>query len=205
MILVRLFMRNTSSRRRGLLLLLALGGTVFTFSSVRAQSTTGNSAQQQADTQPSTPPQDPIGQLNLTPEQRVKIRAIREENKQERAAINRRVREAQIAFDEALDADNPSEEMTERRARELGEAQAAAIRMRAVTEIKIRRVLTPEQLRTLRQLRLEVQRARQEQRLENRANQRGGANGRPLPNQRNGAGPLNPQQRRNGLPRRPRP
>jgi len=42
---------------------------------------------------------------------------------------------------------------------------------------------------------------RQEQRIENG----GGNQGRrgPLPNQRNGIGPLNPQQRRNGLPRRP--
>lgn len=204
MILARLFMRNTSGRRRGLLLLLALGGAVFAFSSARAQSTTGNSQQQQPETQQNAPPQDPVAQLNLSPEQRLKIRAIREQNKGERAAINRRVRDAQVALDEALDSDNPSEEMIERRARELGEAQAAAIRMRAITEIRIRRVLTLEQLATLRQL----QRARLEERLENRANgtRGGGVNGpRPL-NQRNGVGPLNPrQQRRNDLPRRPRP
>ena len=204
MILARLFMRNTSGRRRGLLLLLALGSAVFAFSSARAQSTTGNSQQQQPETQQNTPPQDPVAQLNLSPEQRLKIRAIREQNKGERAAINRRVRDAQVALDEALDSDNPSEEMIERRARELGEAQAAAIRMRAITEIRIRRVLTLEQLATLRQL----QRARLEERLENRGNgnRGGGVNGpRPL-NQRNGVGPLNPrQQRRNDLPRRPRP
>lgn len=203
-------MRNILRKRSWSLLWLALGALIVSVSPAQAQSGAGNAQQSRpADAQQSNPPQDPIAQLNVTPEQRVKIRAIREQNKEERTAISRRVRDAQIALDETLDSDNPSEELIERRAHELGEAQAALIRMRALTEIRIRRVLTPDQLSTLRQLRLEAQKARQEQRLENRANQSnrgGGVNGRALPNQRNGVRPLNQQQqRRNGLPRKPGP
>ncbi len=96
---------------------------------------------------------DPIRQLNLTPEQVGKIRAIREQNKDERFMVNQRLRQAQRAMDEAVDADNSSEALIEQRARVLAEAQAAATRMRAITEVRIRRILTPEQLAKLRMLR----------------------------------------------------
>src|SRR5215212_3000679 len=46
---------------------------------------------------------DPIEQLRLMPEQRQRIRMIFEENKNERQSINRRVREANVALDQALD------------------------------------------------------------------------------------------------------
>ena len=98
---------------------------------------------------------DPIRQLNLTPEQREQIRAIREGNKVERAEINQRVREANRALEEALDSDSPDEAVVEQRMRDLGAAQAAAMRMRILTEVRIRRVLTREQLVILRNLRLQ--------------------------------------------------
>ena len=157
---------------------------------------------QETSAQPAGALQDPIAQLNLTPEQRQKIRAIREQSKDERALINKRLRETRIALDQALDADTPNEALIEQRAREAGEAEAASIRLRALTETRIRRVLTPEQINTLRQLRAQAQQIR-EQRLENRADDvRGrGVNGRGLPNQRNG---ILPGRRDNPL-RRPRP
>src|SRR5215212_8186315 len=49
------------------------------------------------------PAPDPIEQLRLTPDQRQRIRMIFEENKDERQSINRRVREANVALDQALD------------------------------------------------------------------------------------------------------
>lgn len=186
--------------KRTWFLLLALSATIGACSSAQAQSGAANAQQPpQPEAQQIAPSQDPIRALNLAAEQLAKIRAIREQNREERAAINHRVRVGRLALDEALDADNPSEELVERRARELGEAQAAALRMQAITEVKIRRVLTLEQLDRLRQLRLDAQRAR-ERRLETRGNPgnpRIRANGRrPLPNQGNGVGPLNQQQRR---------
>jgi len=102
------------------------------------------------------PPPDPITQLQLTPDQRQRVRMILEENKVERQSINRRVREANVALDQALDADRTDENVIEQRINDLAAAQAAQTRMRIHTEMKIRRELTPEQLATLRRLRLQV-------------------------------------------------
>jgi Spy/CpxP family protein refolding chaperone len=116
--------------------------------------------------------------LGLTPDQMEKIRAIRQENAGEGQAIRRRVRQAQRALDQAIYSDNTDEAGIERLARELSDAQAAEVRMRAMTELKIRRVLTAEQLTTFRRIRQERLRAQMERRLEN------GDQQRPLGNQR---------------------
>ena len=106
---------------------------------------------------PLTPGQpDPIEQLRLTPDQRQAIRRIVAENKDERQTTNQRVREANIALDQALDNDPPDENLIEQRINELAAAQAAQLRLRIHTEIKIRRILRPEQVATLRRLRLQV-------------------------------------------------
>lgn len=105
-------------------------------------------------TAPPTP--DPIEQLHLTPDQRQRIRLIFEENKNERQSINRRVREANVALDQALDAEPTDETVIDQRLNELATAQAAQMRMRIYTELKIRRELRPEQLVTLRHLRLQA-------------------------------------------------
>jgi Spy/CpxP family protein refolding chaperone len=105
---------------------------------------------------PPPPAPDPIEQLRLAPEQRQRIRIILNENKDERQSINRRVREANVLLDQALDADPTNENVIEQRINELATAQAAQMRMRIHTEMKIRRELTPEQLATLRRLRLQV-------------------------------------------------
>ena len=99
---------------------------------------------------------DPIEQLRLAPEQRQRIRLILEENKDERQSINRRVREANVALDQALDADPMDETVIDQRVNELAAAQAAQMRMRIQTEVKIRRELRPEQLAILRRLRLQA-------------------------------------------------
>ena len=103
-----------------------------------------------------SPAPDPIEQLRLTPEQRQRIRMIFEENKEERQSVNRRVREANVALDQALDAEPANENLIDQRLNELATAQAAQMRMRVYTELKIRRELRPEQITTLRRLRLQV-------------------------------------------------
>lgn len=104
-----------------------------------------------------TPPApDPIEQLRLTPEQRQRIRIILEGNKEERQQINRRLREANVALDQALDTEPTDEGVIDQRLNELATAQAAQMRMRIQTELKIRRELRPEQLATLRRLRLQA-------------------------------------------------
>jgi Spy/CpxP family protein refolding chaperone len=102
------------------------------------------------------PAADPIEQLRLTPEQQQRIRIILEGNKEERQQINRRLREANVALDQALDTEPTDETVIDQRLTELAAAQAAQMRMRIQTELKIRRELRPEQLATLRRLRLQA-------------------------------------------------
>ena len=99
---------------------------------------------------------DPIEQLRLTPDQRQGIRRIVAESQAERQSTNRRVREANVALDQALDTEPTDENLIEQRINELALAQAAQLRMRIHTEMRIRRVLRPEQLATLRRLRLQL-------------------------------------------------
>jgi Spy/CpxP family protein refolding chaperone len=126
---------------------------------------------------------DPIRDLNLSPEQRERIRAIREETRDERAAINQRLRETNRALEEVLDSDNPSDSVVEKHLRDVAEAQAASLRMRISTEMKVRRVLTPDQLLTLRTLRQNARNLRRERQLENNEmRRRNGLERRRLPN-----------------------
>src|SRR5882724_7954182 len=90
---------NTNFAKEKLLLLTAVLALLFAVSATAV----AQDPDQQPDTQQSSP-DDPIRQLNLTPEQRQKIRAIAEENREERVRINRRLREAQFALEQTLDA-----------------------------------------------------------------------------------------------------
>ena len=123
-------------------------------------------------------PADPIEHLHLTPEQRQRIRVILEQNKLERQSTNRRVREANVALDQALDADPVNESVIEQRVNELAAAQAAQLRMRIATEIKIRRELRPEQIAILRSRRLQIRDVVGPQRPANTFTQRPGPNRR---------------------------
>ena len=197
-------MKTIRSKRNLSLLALALGLTVTTPSFAQEPTPIAGQQPQQAVAQQPPANQDPIESLKLTPEQREQVRTIREANKDQRAAVNQQLRQAQLALEDALDSDNPNETLVEQRAREVGEAQAAAIRMRSLQEVRIRRVLTTEQQSTLRQLRLEARHLqewrRQQQRLQNQTNQ--GRRPGNLPNQRTNALPA-PGARRNGPPRKP--
>ena len=119
--------------------------------------------QEQTDAQPRANVQDPIRQLNLTPEQREKIRAIREQLREERASVGQRLQESNRTLQSALDADSPDEAVLENLIKEVAAAQAAAMRLRILSEVRIRRVLTREQIETLRHLQMH---ARQERRMD---------------------------------------
>ncbi|MDT4969770.1 MAG: motif family protein [Acidobacteriota bacterium] len=162
-------------------------------------------------------------QLGLSEEQMGKIRSIREQNRVDGQAIRRRVNLAQRALDQAIYSDAVNETEVEQRARELAAAQAAEVRLRAMTELNIRRVLTAEQLTTFRAIRLQRMRDAQMRRREN-AEEGGPAGSRRLENGlgtppkrerdqgrpgevRQGNGTINPAliPRRANLPRRIRP
>jgi len=154
--------------------------------------------------QPSAAPEpqqggDLIRQLNLTPEQREQIRSIRVNNSGERAAIKSQLDEANRALEEALNSETPDEAVVEQRLREVASAQAAATRMRVLTEIRIRRVLTQEQRKILKSLQLEAQQYRRERRLDNALQRQERRDARGV-NQRNGLGPVLPR-RENQRPR----
>lgn len=99
--------------------------------------------------------------LGLTPDQIAKIRGIRQQNSYEWQAARRRLNQAQRALDQAIYSDEASETEVEDRAREVAAAQADEVRLRARTELSIRRVLTPQQLSAFRIIRR--QRIRQAQ------------------------------------------
>ena len=154
----------------------------------------------QAAQQPSAAPEpqqggDLIRQLNLTPEQREQIRSIRVNNSGERTAIKERLEEANRSLEEALNSESPDEAVVEQRLRDVASAQAAAMRMRILTEIRIRRVLTAEQRKVLRSLQQEAIQARRERRLDNALQRQERRNARPRGvNQRNGLGPILPRR-----------
>ena len=108
---------------------------------------------------------DPIRQLNLTPEQREQIRAIRQNNQNERAAVGQKLREANIALEQALSVENPEEVVVEQRLKEVAAAQASQMRLRVLSEIRIRRVLTPDQRVLLRSLQQQAKENRRERML----------------------------------------
>lgn len=123
------------------------------------------------------PPRRDVGgglllELNLTTEQRSQLREIRVQSDEQARALSRRLNAARRALDDTIYADAVDEAVIEQRVREVSEAQAALVRLRAQTELRVRRVLTPEQLQSFRELR---QRARLRQRGRGR---RGGRNPR---------------------------
>lgn len=168
-------------------LLLPLGLTLAFSASAGARSFQ-DPEPESAETQPAKA-DDPIRQLNLSPEQRQRIRAITEEHREQRQRINRQLRETQFALEQTLDTDNPSEDMVEQRIRDVANAHAAQIRMRVTQELKIRSVLTPDQVSIWRSLRDRNQNLRR--RLNNARESR-----RNLPDRPNGLTPLSPRERR---------
>lgn len=170
---------------------------------VAVSSIHGQAQQQQAQPEQSQQSQvdDPVRQLNLSPEQRERIRSIREQTKAERVAINERLRETNRALEEALNVDNPDEAVVEQRMRDVAAAQAASMRMRILTEVRIRRVLNSEQLSILRTLRQQARQVGRDRILNGSRQRRQQRIDRGLQNRRNGLGPLFP---RRGLQRRSR-
>lgn len=97
---------------------------------------------------------DLVRALNLSPEQRAEIARIRREVEPQTRAANLRVRRARLALEEAVYAAVADESLIEPRAAEVAAAEGARARLRAQTELRIRRLLTPDQLNAFRELRL---------------------------------------------------
>ena len=100
--------------------------------------------------------------LNLTAEQRAEIARIRRETEEQNRSIGQRIRRSRRALEEAIYSPAVDEQIVEERAREVAAGEAARVRLRAQTELRIRRLLTPQQLDVFRELRRRaMQRGRQ--------------------------------------------
>ena len=121
--------------------------------------------QQPSEEAPATDAASLLSQLNLTASQVTQMREIREQSVPQARELARRLNQARRALDESIYSDSLDEALVEQRAREFSEAQAAVVRLRAQTELRVRRVLTPEQLQTFRDLRIS---ARRQQRIQRR-------------------------------------
>jgi len=134
---------------------------------VRAQTPTPQNpvepAQTQMQTQPNQANQLPdFAELNLSPDQIQKIRAINAELKDQRQAAGMKLRQAQRALAEAVESPTANESLIEQRSHELADAQATTIRLRSLTEARILQVMTPEQRIRLREMRQRNQALRRE-------------------------------------------
>lgn len=149
------------------LLFLTLG-----FSAVKAQNP-DNVQKQQFDE-----PQRPqlLRELGLKPDQIRQIKMINGENREKMREANLRLREARKNLDAAIYSDYASDELVETVLREFQNAQAQVIKIRTMTELAIRKILTPEQLVRFRELR--------EKFVEFRQNRRELRRGMPPPQKR---------------------
>lgn len=136
-----------------------------------------------------------LAQLNLTPEQIQKWRAINAELKDGQQAANLRLRQARRALAEAIESPNSNEELIKQRATDVSEAQAATTQLQALRQARILQMLTPEQRIKLREIRQQNQAAR---RPNNQQLPRNGLGRRQdgLPRNANSAAPLGPRQRK---------
>ena len=136
-----------------------------------------------------------LAQLNLTPEQIQKWRAINAELKDGQQAAGLRLRQARRALAEAIESPTSNEELIKQRAREASEAQAAMTQLQALRQARILQMLTPEQRIKLREIRQQNQATR---RPNNQQLPRNGLGRRQdgLPRNANGAAPLGPKQRK---------
>ena len=141
-------------------------------------------------------------ELNLTPEQIQKWRAINAELKDQQQAANQRLRLARRALADAVESPNPNEELIKQRARDVSEAQAATTQLQALKESRILQTLTPEQRVKLKEIRERNQALIRErnQALRRNGNQQLPRNGLgrpgPAPRNPNTVAPITPKQRK---------
>lgn len=160
---------------KGLALGLAVSAALLSAAGLEARAQGGRQEQEPPPREGVAPPARPrdvaslLRLLNLTPEQVEQLRALREQHEAEARPLLRRLGQARRALDEAIFADVLDEELIRERAREAAEAQAALLRLNTLAEVRVRRVLTAEQLQRFRDLRREAQ-ARQRLRRQQRRN-----------------------------------
>lgn len=136
---------------------------------------------------PNIQPRRLFEQLGLSREQIQQIRRINQERQPLMREAQDNMRDATRALDQAIYAETVSEETVQARLKDVQEVQAVIVRVRATTELEIRKVLTAAQLAKFIKLREEAMREREQRRMENedRPNQpRNNQNLQQRPNKR---------------------
>jgi len=96
---------------------------------------------------------DLLKTLGLSPDQQEQIRQINIERKPQMRAAQDRLREANRNLDQAIYADIVNDSVIQMRLKDVQSAQAELIRIRSMTELAVRQILTPEQLQKFRDVR----------------------------------------------------
>jgi Spy/CpxP family protein refolding chaperone len=134
-----------------------------------------------------------LGQLlNLSPDQRRQLFAINQRTAPEFRRARQRMQQARKELDDAIYGDEADEALVAGKVQQFNQAQGELERMRTIREFRIRQILTPEQLATVRDIRIRAQKRFEESR---RAN--GGGTDQPAPNDRRQIPPGDNQNRNN--------
>lgn len=109
-----------------------------------------------------------LRQLGLTQDQIAQIRQINQDRKPQIRAAQNRLREANRNLDEAIYADAANDAEIQARLKEVQAAHADVIRIRSLTELAVRRILSPEQLAKFRDVRRQFMEEKKENMPERR-------------------------------------
>lgn len=120
-----------------------------------------------------------LRQLGLSQDQIKQIREMNRDVAPRREETRTRLREARQALDKAIYADVLSEADVEARLSDFNAAQAAVSAINYEVELKIRKILTPQQLQQFKELRAQFN-----ERRERMQPRRGGRRGDPAPDDR---------------------
>ncbi len=120
-------------------------------------------------------------QLGLTQDQIKQIRQINQEKKPQMREAQERLRQATHNLDQATYAGVASDAEIQARLKEVQSANAEIIKIKSVTELAVRKILTPEQLAKFRDVRRQFIERREDMK-ERRKNRPMNAPNRLLPN-----------------------
>lgn len=132
-----------------------------------------------------------LDELGLSPEQMQQFRRINGEKRPAMRAAQQRFKEANRALDQAVYADAPDESAIQMRIKDVQAAQGEVIKIRSLTELAVRRILTAEQLTRFREVRRRFEASTDENQSNKKENRR--------LNQSNRSGFRNRRQRANNL------
>ena len=140
--------------------------------SVQAQTATPPPQTQDAPQTQTTQAPNLQVELGLTADQIQKWRAMNQELRPQEVAGTVKVRQAKLALAEAMEAQNPNENVIKQRAKELADAQSVMTQLQALRQARILQILTPEQRVKLKDIRENQRKIReQNQAALRRANQ----------------------------------